>query len=278
MLNAAGPYRQTAAPMIRACLRTGTDYVDLTGEWPVFAAAMAQAPAAHSEGVMLLPGAGVAITITDCLLAMAANDMPDAVRLRLGISRAHQLSRGSVETMLGLADGRALIRREGVIQSLPAGRLAHDFDFGDGRRRAVSFSWPDVVTGAVHDRRGEYRSLLRDRLGGPHGLPDQRRPPRRSRAEPPQRAAAMWPQRPPRRSLDAAGYSIVAEAEDRWRRRAALRLSIRDGYSTTTEAASAIVRRVLAGDRRPGFQTPGKLFGGRFLLELGHATLEPAAT
>jgi short subunit dehydrogenase-like uncharacterized protein len=91
-----------------------------------------------------------------------------------------------------------------------------------------------------------------------------------------QRAADAWPEAPSPGSLEDAGYCIVAEAEDRWRRTSALRLRIADGYSTTTETANAIVRRVLAGDRRPGFQTPGKLFGGRFVLKFADARPEPA--
>ena len=282
VLNAAGPYRDTAAPMIAACLRTGTDYADLSGEWPSFAATMAQDEAARTAGVMLLPGAGVAITVTDCLLAMAADAMPAAVKLRIAISSPHLLSRGSVRTALSLADSHVLVRRAGALQRLPGGRLAHDFDFGDGLRRAVSFSWPDVVTGQFTTgvptieaycesgwmSRTAYRmAAAASSLANPEAI--------QAAAE---RVADAWPTEPSPASLAAAGYCIVAEAEDRWRRTSALRLRIADGYSTTTETANAIVRQVLAGDRRPGFQTPGKLFGGQFVLKFAdtRAELAPA--
>jgi short subunit dehydrogenase-like uncharacterized protein len=280
VLNAAGPYRDTAAPMIAACLRTGTDYADLSGEWPSFAAAMAQDEAARAAGVMLLPGAGVAITVTDCLLAMAADSMPAAAKLRIAISSPHSLSRGSVRTALSLADSHVLVRRAGVLQRLPGGRLARDFDFGDGLRRAVSFSWPDVVTGQFTtgvptiEAYCESRWLSRAAYRMAAAATALARPDTiQATAE---RVAGVWPGAPSPRSLEGAGYRIVAEAEDRWRRTSTLRVRIADGYSTTTETANAIVRRVLAGCRRPGFQTPGRLFGGRFVLEFAETRPEPA--
>jgi short subunit dehydrogenase-like uncharacterized protein len=280
VLNAAGPYRDTASPMIAACLRTGTDYADLSGEWPSFAAAMAQDETARAAGVMLLPGAGVAITVTDCLLAMAADSMPAAAKLRLAISSPHPLSRGSIRTALSLTDSHVLVRRAGVLHRLPGGRLARDFDFGDGLRRAVSFSWPDVVTGQFTTgvptieaycesnwlSRAAYRMVAAASSLAPADAIQ-------ATAE---RVADAWPAAPPPESLENAGYCIVAQAEDRWRRTSTLRLRIADGYSTTTETANAIVRRVLGGDRRPGFQTPGRLFGGRFVLKFADAVAEPA--
>ena len=36
VFHAAGPFIHTSLPMVRACLRTQTHYVDITGEVPVF--------------------------------------------------------------------------------------------------------------------------------------------------------------------------------------------------------------------------------------------------
>src|SRR5262249_38359913 len=154
-----------------------------------------------------------------------------------------------------------------VLERVAAGRLSRDFDFADGRRRAVAFSWPDVVTGqfttgvpnieAYCESDWAQRAVYR--VAGaiapfPEDLVRQ--------------AADAWPDRPAEESLAAARYSVVVEAEDRWRRTSALRLRLRDGYSTTTETANLIARRVLAGHRRAGFQTPGRVFGERLLHDL----------
>ena len=41
-----------------------------------------------------------------------------------------------------------------------------------------------------------------------------------------------------------------------------------EGYTTTALTALAVVEGVLAGAAKPGFQTPGKLFGGDFILTI----------
>jgi hypothetical protein len=56
--HCAGPFERTAAPMVEACLRTGTHYLDLTGEADVFAAIYARHDDAVEAGVALVPGAG----------------------------------------------------------------------------------------------------------------------------------------------------------------------------------------------------------------------------
>ncbi|MFN7176573.1 MAG: saccharopine dehydrogenase NADP-binding domain-containing protein, partial [Thermaurantiacus sp.] len=146
VLNAAGPYAATALPLARACITTGTDYLDLSGEWPSFEALLALDEPARARGVMLLPGVAVAILVSDCLLAAAARLFPRVAALRLGLSRPHILGRGSIRTMFGLADTHALVRVNGQLERVSAHRHIRDFDFGAGPVRASAFSWPDVIT------------------------------------------------------------------------------------------------------------------------------------
>jgi short subunit dehydrogenase-like uncharacterized protein len=67
---------------------------------------------------------------------------------------------------------------------------------------------------------------------------------------------------------------MVAEALDAWRRPRRLRMSTFDGYTTSVITAAAAVDRVLAGGRRPGFQTPARVFGPAFILEAGGGALD----
>ena len=39
-MHAAGPFIVTAPPMLEACLRAGTHYLDVSGELPVFQEAL----------------------------------------------------------------------------------------------------------------------------------------------------------------------------------------------------------------------------------------------
>ena len=50
-----------------------------------------------------------------------------------------------------------------------------------------------------------------------------------------------------------------------------------DGYTVSVLTAATAVRRVLAGDWSPGFETPARVFGAAFVLEVGGAALEDPA-
>ena len=57
------------------------------------------------------------------------------------------------------------------------------------------------------------------------------------------------------------------EAIDDQDQRAISRMETPEGYSLTVETALAAVSRVLAGDFKPGFQTPALAYGADFILE-----------
>ncbi|HEY1560691.1 MAG TPA: saccharopine dehydrogenase NADP-binding domain-containing protein [Caulobacteraceae bacterium] len=278
VLHAAGPFEETAAPMLQACLRTRTHYLDLNGEWPGFVDALVCDGALKAVGVMAMPGVGLTIVATDCLLALAVATWPDTVRVRLGVSQAQVVSRGSVASAARLLSPYVLVRRNGDLVSVPAGSLAHAFDFGEGLREAAAMSWADVVTGPISTGVGDievyselgwpgrtsYRaSALAMSLTGPRGW-------RRAG----EALAAAWPKSPSGAMRERARFVMVVEALDAWRRPRHLRMRTFDGYTASVLTAAAAVRRVLAGDWSPGFQTPSLIFGPRFMLDEGAAELE----
>ncbi len=283
VLHAAGPFGQTAAPMLAACLRTRTHYLDLGGEWPVFAQIMAQGSAAEDAGVMLMPGVGLTIVATDCLLAMAKQRQPDAVKLRLGVSKAQVVTRGSVASASTLYAPGTVVRRGGELVSIPAGSLTYAFDFGSGLVETSAMSWADVVT-------GQFSTDVPD-IEIYSELPFPQRASYRASgvamsvtgAAPWRKAGQVlsraWPEAPTDAALGQAAFVMVAEALDPWRRASRVRMRTRDGYTVSVETATAAVKRVLKGEWTAGFQTPSRVFGADFILGLGCAALlepEPA--
>ena len=282
VLHAAGPFEQTAAQMLEACLEAQAHYLDLGGEWPVFADLLARDADARAAGVMVMPGVGLTIAATDCLLALAKEAQPDAVKLRLGVSRAEVVSRGTAISAAGLVSPEVVVRRGGRLVSLPAGALTHAFDFGEGLTQAVALSWADVVTGERTTGVGDIE--VYSQMSWPQRLS--------YRASAVGMAAtgagawravtgalaAAWPDGPSDARRDQAGFVMVCEAVDPWRRVRRLRMRTQDGYTVSELTAAAAVRRVLGGDAAPGFQTPAAVFGGRFILGLGCAVLEDART
>ena len=275
VLNAAGPFDLTAPMLADGCIAVGAHYLDLGGEWPVFLEIMRRDEAARAAGVMLLPGVGLTIAATDCLLKRAVERWPDTARLCLGISRAQVISRGSVASAARLLSPATMIRRNGELVAVPAGSLTRAFDFGGGLSEAAAMSWADVVTGGfttgVPDievyselRWNERASMRASGLAMGWSGPG----PARALAGV---AARFWPAEPPPATRAAARFTMVVEAHDPWRRVRRLCLRTLDGYGASVLSAAEAVRRVLAGTAQPGFQTPARVFGSGFMVEAGAA-------
>jgi len=273
VLHAAGPFEVTAAPMVAACLKAGAHYLDLGGEWPVFVDLIAQDAAAREAGIMILPGVGLTIAATDCLLALAKQAQPDAVKLRLGVSRAQVVTRGTVASAANLISPDVVIRRGGRLVRVAAGSLAHAFDFGDGLTETTALSWADVATGQITTGVGDievYSELswtqrLSYRASGMAMAVTGAAPWRTVGGA----LAKAWPEAPNDERRQRAEFVMVCEAVDPWRRTSRVRMRTRDGYTVSELVAAAAVERVLAGQAKPGFQTPARAFGANFVLGLG---------
>ncbi len=273
VLHAAGPFQRTALPMMSACIRTGTHYLDLAGEWPAFQLAMDQGGLAAGNGVMLMPGIGFSIVASDCLLAMARARFPEAVALRLALSAPDVMSRGTFRSLMGLTSASVMVRRQGRPIAVPAGSLSRCFNFGAGLRQAVAVNWPDVFISQVTDgiptlevyAQADWPVQLAYRAGSTMAPFHQSALGQRLL----DLVSQGWPQAPSAAQRQRSGFTLVVEAEDRWRRSSTLRIHTRDGYTVTGATATAIVGRVLKGLVAPGFQSPAHLYGGSLLEESG---------
>ena len=129
VLHIAGPFSHTSRPMVDACLRTGTHYLDITGEIDVFEACAARSAEAKEKGVMLMPGVGFDVVPSDCLAAHMKRRMPDAVKLTLALSGLNSASRGTAKTGVESISLGTRVRRGGKIVSVSE-PIVETFDFG----------------------------------------------------------------------------------------------------------------------------------------------------
>jgi short subunit dehydrogenase-like uncharacterized protein len=146
VLNCAGPFSATAAPMMQACLKAGAHYLDITGEIDIFEHAQTLSAAAREAGLVLCPGVGFDVIPTDCVARALAEALPDATHLALGFETNAVMSPGTAKTSVeGLAHG-SKIRRDGKIVTVPMGFRTRQIDFGQGPRTAMALPWGDVST------------------------------------------------------------------------------------------------------------------------------------
>jgi short subunit dehydrogenase-like uncharacterized protein len=272
VLHCAGPFQHTACPMALACLNKRVHYLDVTGEIGVFESLAALDRQARDAGVMVMPGVGFDVVPTDCLAVHLKRRLPNATSLALGFQGGGRVSRGTATTMAENAHRGGAARIGGVIKGVPACWKTRTIDFGKGPTTAMTIPWGDVSTAwystgipnievylavpwkvRLFARLSRYLGWL---LGS--GFV-QRRLKKRIQAGPPgptdeQRARSktyVWGE-----ARDDKGGCVVS------------RLQGPEGYTTTALTALAILERVLKGETTPGFQTPGKMYGADFILEI----------
>lgn len=146
VINCAGPFTQTAAPMITACIAAKVHYLDITGELDVFEYAHAQHIAAQQAGIVVCPGVGFDVIPTDCVAARLNALVPNAVSLKLGFDSRSRMSQGTAKTSIERLSQGGAVREDGVIKNVPLAYKAETIDFGDGEKYAMTIPWGDVAT------------------------------------------------------------------------------------------------------------------------------------
>ena len=258
--------------MADACLEARVHYLDITGEIGVFEMLAARDTEAMAAGVMLLPGAGFDVVPSDCLALHLQRRLPTATHLALAFHGVGSVSRGTATTIVENLHRGGVIRRGGVLTSVPAAWRTRDINFGQGPRLTVSIPWGDVSTAyrstGIRDievyaatSRRQLRLMRWSRHLGwalrsafaQHFLK------RRIKARPPG----------PSDKERAEGKTLLwGEVSDDKGNRAVSRLRGPEGYTFTMRTALAAMGRVLAGDAPPGYQTPSLAYGADFVLEV----------
>jgi short subunit dehydrogenase-like uncharacterized protein len=282
VLHCAGPFSQTSAAMVSACLRTGVHYLDITGEWHVFEAVAARSDEARERGIMMMPGVGLDVVPTDCMARHLAARLPGAVRLTLGLYTTGRVSHGTATTMRENLGHPGVVRRAGRLERVPVADRSRSFDLGFdvGVRTGIRMPWGDVVTAWYTTGIPEIEVYACMPLGARVGA---RLLPWASgllKSGPVQRwmkaridAGAAGPDAAERARTVFHVYGEVADADGRV---AISRMRLPDGYELTAQSAVAIADRVLRGQWNRGFQTPAQVYGPDLPLEFEGVRREEA--
>lgn len=276
VLLCAGPFVDTSAVVVEACLQAKVHYLDITGEISVFEHTFAQHARAQQQGVVLCSGVGFDVIPTDCVAAALKAALPDATELSLGIDTPQALSPGTLKSFIdGMGNG-GCVRRDGKLTTVPLASIVRTIDFGLGKKLAMAVPWGDVST-AFHStgipnvavffptsrleilgaklvnhlgfvlRSRAWRSLVDKTVRLAHSGPDAQ-----TRATSP---CHIW------------GEAINAKGE----RRTAL-LKTANGYSLTITGALAVVEPLLDPAHPAGIEggtyTPSRLLGADLVASL----------
>jgi short subunit dehydrogenase-like uncharacterized protein len=272
LLNAAGPFAATAAELISACCKTGTHYLDITGEIDVFVAAQRRHEEARSAGIVLCPGAGFDVVPTDCVAAVLKDALPDATELALGFEAATAMSPGSARTIAETLKLGCRIRRNGEIVSVPFGSDKRRIDFGAGESWAIALAWGDVATAYFSTGIPNIRVYLGASRVAAAIAPAMNvlRPLLEIPAL--ERGLSRWAHAanrgPDERQFHHGVSRIWGEARNGTGKKVAARLITPDAYRLTIDAAIMVLEHLLRESPQGGFYTPSRLMGARCVERL----------
>lgn len=268
VINCAGPFASTAAPVIEAALRARIPYVDVAAEIEANVDTFTHfAEAARVAGVAVVPAMAFFGALGDLLVTTAMGDWTsaDEAHVAYGLSSWHPTA-GTVA-----AGTVSRERRDGQRVRYTGGRLEYYASEGDlpslewdfpaplGRRRVLGeFTMADVVTVPSHLAIPEVRTYMtsdaaRDLAGADAPVAVDERG----------------------RSAQTFTVDVVVRSGDERRRVVA---SGRDIYAISAPLAVEAVRRILAGQTRTsGVASAGAMFDASdFLRALSaHLSVEP---
>lgn len=274
VLHCAGPFSSTALPMQQACLRTGTHYLDLTGEVSVFEKGALLHQEAIQKRVLLLSGVGFDVVPTDCLALHLQQRLPDATHLQLAFStEGGSVSHGTALTAVENLGAGGLVRQKGQLKAVPSAYKTIRVPFKPAKSSfAMTVPWGDLATA--------YRTTgipnIETFMAVSPGMIRLARLSNRFnwllRKSVIRNLVGRWVDRRVT-GADASTRKLARSFvwgrvwNEKGESREA-RLQCPDAYTLTAITALLSTKKVLNRQGKPGFQTPAGLFGADLILEV----------
>jgi short subunit dehydrogenase-like uncharacterized protein len=205
--------------------------------------------------------------------------LPGATKLELNIMSVKSgISRGTARSGIENMQRQGRIRREGKIVSVPNAWRVKQVDFGRGSKRLVSIGWGDVSTAYYSTKipnievymafpRSAINMMYLTRVIGPLLYT---RPVKNflkwlvGMVIPP----GPWAER------NQNGFSLMIGEASKDDKVVRAKLRTPEAYYLTALTSTEIMKRILSGSFKPGFQTPSRAFGENFILGFPGVTRE----
>lgn len=269
VIHCAGPFEDTAEPMLKACIRAKTHYLDITGEISVFELAHSLRKEAEEAGIIVCPGVGFDVIPTDCIAARLNAQMPNATHMALGFDSSSRMSRGTALTGIRCLHKGGAVREDGEIKNVPLAYKIRRINFGDGDKMAMTIPWGDVATAFYSTgtpnievyvpaspkliKRMKRLNWFRWAFAA-KGL--------RSRLE---KKVQNGPAGPDLKEREQAYTWVWGEARNANGDIITLRQKVLNGYTLTARGSLELAIYVLRNQLTPGFYTPSRLYGAKLI-------------
>ncbi len=264
VINCAGPFMDTSDPVVRAALRAGIHYLDVTAEQPSVQATFERhEAAAGNAGVIVIPAMGFYGGLADLLVAAVMEDWnhADAIDIHVALDSWLPTKGTRVTGEKNTAKRLAVIDRQLAPLHQPPAEKVSILPAPFGRQTFVELSFSEVPLISRHVRTKELHSFL-----STTALRDVRDP-----STPAPEAVDETG-----RSAQRFAVEVVVTLGDTRRR---ILAQGQDIYAVTAPIICEAVERILAGDiRDTGAKPPAAIFyAASFLQALGpHLSVEKA--
>lgn len=272
VVHAAGPFGETWQPMVRACLATRTNYLDINGDVDVMESLRHVDAEAIERGIIIMPGAAFDVIPSDCLAVYLKNQVPGATHLTLAMAAISRPSHGTALSVASRLSEGSLVRRHGILvgDDPAAHEMEIDFGWDVGRHRMYRLQWGDLST--AHHSTGianidTYLPLDRTSLAG---IRAAAKAPWAFRPQAAQRALVRvltsgrpGPDDDERAGQNAAIWGEVTDGRDR----VSARILTPHPYTFTAMGMVESGRRASTEEIEPGFHSPATAFGAEYVLE-----------
>lgn len=273
VLHAAGPFQETAAPMLDACVKGRTHYLDIANEIPVIQSVKTHDAAARAQGITLVSGVGFGAAAADSLAAYLyqMTDSPVSLQIAIDLYTAVSSPAANQTRMAVIAQG-GYVRRAGQLTTIPLGKGAHTFDFPGGKKTIVPIPSgeietlyyttriPDITVHGVLPINPTIARLILPVAQRLTALPAIQR-----RLQ--QRVTKQLLPAVIHVDEDKKSYVYASMKDARGNNHSAW-LETGEGYDFTAKAAVLAVEQVLANHHQGGAKTPGLLLGPDFVLRI----------
>lgn len=243
VINCAGPFLDTAAPVARAALRAGCHYIDVTAEQPSAQASFADLDApAREAGRVVIPAAAFYGGLADLLasaLSTQGGTGSGIDEITVAIALDHWWPTEGTRKTGERNKAPRMVVKDGRLAPLMPSAEVPDWAFSAplGRQAMLEMPFSEVITLAHHLKVGEIRSLLNR-----SALADIR-----DASTPPPTAADE-------RGRSAQRFELVVRlVQDGMTRTAGVRGQ--DIYAVTAPIVTEVAQRLLA----PGYRRSGAL-------------------
>jgi len=147
VINCAGPFMDTAAPIVEAALRVGCSYVDVSAEQASARSTFESYDRpAREAGVTVIPAAGFYGGLAD-LLATALVGDGSADRITTAIALDHWWpTEGTRRTGARNRVPRVVVEDGRLVPMVPAGTMDWTFDAPHGRQPMVELPFSEIIT------------------------------------------------------------------------------------------------------------------------------------